>query len=72
MACQLGMGIPKGHIVRAAEYLDYCLILIALDNTAQFGQKLPIFSGNGLPHDQLAAQLVRQASLGEDSDDPVR
>ncbi|MDR3239658.1 MAG: V-type ATP synthase subunit B [Clostridiales bacterium] len=27
------------------------------------GQKLPIFSGNGLPHDQLAAQIVRQASL---------
>ena len=28
------------------------------------GQKLPIFSGNGLPHDQLAAQIVKQASLG--------
>lgn len=27
------------------------------------GQKLPIFSGNGLPHDQLAAQIVRQAKL---------
>jgi V/A-type H+-transporting ATPase subunit B len=33
------------------------------------GQKLPIFSGNGLPHDQLAAQIVRQASLGADSDE---
>ena len=32
------------------------------------GQKLPIFSGNGLPHDQLAAQIVQQASLG-DSDE---
>ena len=29
------------------------------------GQKLPIFSGNGLPHDQLAAQIVKQASLGD-------
>ena len=28
------------------------------------GQELPIFSGNGLPHDQLAAQIVKQASLG--------
>lgn len=28
------------------------------------GQKLPIFSGNGLPHDQLAVQIVRQAQLG--------
>ena len=33
------------------------------------GQKLPIFSGNGLPHDQLAAQIVKQASLGENSDE---
>ena len=33
------------------------------------GQKLPIFSGNGLPHDQLAAQIVKQASLGSDSDE---
>jgi len=30
------------------------------------GQKLPIFSGSGLPHDQLTAQLARQATvLGE-------
>ncbi len=27
------------------------------------GQKLPIFSGSGLPHDMLAAQIVRQATL---------
>ena len=37
-------------------------------NTLVRGQKLPIFSGNGLPHDQLAAQIVQQASLG-DSDE---
>jgi len=30
------------------------------------GQKLPIFSGSGLPHDDIAAQLARQATvLGE-------
>ena len=28
------------------------------------GQKLPIFSGNGLPHDKLAVQIVRQAKAG--------
>ncbi|MBN1582984.1 MAG: V-type ATP synthase subunit B [Anaerolineae bacterium] len=33
-------------------------------NTLVMGQKLPIFSGSGLPHDQLAAQIVRQATLG--------
>lgn len=27
------------------------------------GQKLPIFSGNGLPHDRVSAQIVRQARL---------
>jgi V/A-type H+-transporting ATPase subunit B len=37
----------------------------ALDgmNTPVLGQKLPIFSGSGLPHDELAAQIVRQATL---------
>jgi V/A-type H+/Na+-transporting ATPase subunit B len=32
-------------------------------NTLVRGQKLPIFSGSGLPHDQLAAQILRQARL---------
>ncbi len=37
----------------------------ALDgmNALVMGQKLPIFSGSGLPHNQLAAQIVRQASI---------
>ncbi len=34
------------------------------------GQKLPIFSGSGLPHNQLAAQIARQAAVLERSDDP--
>jgi V/A-type H+-transporting ATPase subunit B len=44
----------------------------ALDgmNTLVLGQKLPIFSGSGLPHDQLAAQIVRQATLGRAQDGP--
>lgn len=32
-------------------------------NTLIRGQKLPIFSGNGLPHNQLAAQIARQAKI---------
>ncbi|MDR1586337.1 MAG: V-type ATP synthase subunit B, partial [Treponema sp.] len=32
-------------------------------NTLIRGQKLPIFSGSGLPHNQLAAQIVRQARI---------
>jgi len=42
-------------------------------NTLIRGQKLPIFSGNGLPHNQLAAKIVRQAKIvdkdGNPSDD---
>ena len=33
------------------------------------GQKLPIFSGDGLPHDNLAVQIARQAKVVDDSDD---
>ena len=37
-------------------------------NTLVRGQKLPVFSGSGLPHAQLAAQIARQARvLGGDS-----
>ncbi len=38
-------------------------------NTLIRGQKLPIFSGNGLPHNELAAQITRQAKIrGEGGD----
>lgn len=36
-------------------------------NTLLRGQKLPLFSGAGMPHDQLAAQIVRQATLGKEA-----
>ena len=36
-------------------------------NTLVRGQKLPIFSGSGLPHAQLAAQIARQAKVLDDS-----
>ncbi|MFO8077717.1 MAG: V-type ATP synthase subunit B, partial [Thermoplasmatota archaeon] len=32
-------------------------------NTLVRGQKLPIFSGSGLPHNQLASQIARQAKV---------
>ncbi len=32
-------------------------------NTLVRGQKLPVFSGNGLPHSQLATQIARQAKV---------
>ncbi|MBL8968190.1 MAG: V-type ATP synthase subunit B, partial [Spirochaetaceae bacterium] len=39
-------------------------------NTLIRGQKLPIFSGNGLPHNRLAAQIVRQARILRRGADP--
>jgi len=32
-------------------------------NTLVRGQKLPVFSGSGLPHNELAAQITRQANV---------
>ena len=37
-------------------------------NTLVRGQKLPIFSGNGLPHNQVAAQIARQARVLNDDE----
>ena len=48
---------PRNYIHTGISAIDGLTTLIR-------GQKLPIFSGNGLPHDQLAAQIVKQASLG--------
>ena len=53
---------PRNFIQTGISAIDGLTTLIR-------GQKLPIFSGNGLPHDQLAAQIVKQASLGGDSDE---
>ena len=53
---------PRNYIRTGISAIDGLTTLIR-------GQKLPIFSGNGLPHDQLAAQIVKQASLGSDSDE---
>ena len=52
---------PRNYIKTGISAIDCLTTLIR-------GQKLPIFSGNGLPHDQLAAQIVKQASLGENSE----
>ena len=43
--------------------------LSAIDgmNSLVRGQKLPIFSGSGLPHDRVSAQIVRQAQLLDES-----
>ncbi len=41
-------------------------------NTLVRGQKLPIFSGSGLPHANLAAQIARQAKVSGADGSEVR
>ncbi|MCI4456766.1 MAG: V-type ATP synthase subunit B [Desulfurococcales archaeon] len=38
-------------------------------NTLVRGQKLPIFSGGGLPHNMLAAQIARQATVRREGEE---
>jgi V/A-type H+-transporting ATPase subunit B len=63
-------GMPVNPAARAypREFIQTGLSTIDGLNVLVRGQKLPIFSGSGLPHNRLAAQIVRQARLpGEES-----
>lgn len=53
---------PRNYIRTGISSIDALITLIR-------GQKLPIFSGSGMSHDKLAAQIVRQAQLSEGSDE---
>jgi V/A-type H+-transporting ATPase subunit B len=59
-----GQPINPTARVYPRDYIQTGISTIDGLNTLVLGQKLPIFSGSGLPHDQLAAQIVRQAALG--------
>ncbi|MEM0087291.1 MAG: V-type ATP synthase subunit B, partial [Candidatus Micrarchaeaceae archaeon] len=48
--------MPSDFIETGVSGIDGLMTLVR-------GQKLPIFSGSGLPHNQLAAQIVRQAKV---------
>lgn len=58
-------GRPMNPVARMypKDYLETGISSIDTLTTLIRGQKLPIFSANGLPHNQLAAQIVRQAKL---------
>ena len=49
---------PRNFIQTGISAIDGLMTLIR-------GQKLPIFSGDGLPHNELAVQIARQASIKE-------
>ncbi|MCW1293870.1 MAG: V-type ATP synthase subunit B [Candidatus Parvarchaeota archaeon] len=48
---------------RPSEFIQTGISAIDCLNSLVRGQKLPIFSGSGLPHNRLAAQILRQATL---------
>jgi len=50
---------PRSFIQTGMSAIDGLMTLIR-------GQKLPIFSGDGLPHDRIAAQILRQATVTSD------
>ncbi|MFB6152375.1 MAG: ATP synthase subunit B [Haloarculaceae archaeon] len=49
-----------------AEFIQTGVSAIDGMNTLVRGQKLPIFSGSGLPHSDLALQIARQATVPEE------
>ena len=52
---------PKNYINTGVSSIDALMTLIR-------GQKLPIFSGSGMKHNELAVQIVRQASISDSED----
>lgn len=63
-------GLPMNPSARdyPAEFIQTGVSAIDGLNTLVRGQKLPIFSGSGMPHANLAAQIARQAKvLGDDA-----
>ena len=58
-------GLPMYPAARAypSEFIQTGVSAIDGLNTLVRGQKLPIFSASGLPHNQLAAQIARQAKV---------
>jgi V/A-type H+-transporting ATPase subunit B len=61
-------GLPINPYARRypREFIQTGLSAIDGMNALVRGQKLPIFSGNGLPHDRVVAQVIRQAKLLEE------
>ncbi len=58
-------GLPMNPAARdfPSEFIQTGISSIDGLNTLVRGQKLPIFSGSGLPHAQLAAQIARQSRV---------
>jgi V/A-type H+-transporting ATPase subunit B len=57
----VGRRYPRNYIETGISSIDGLTTLVR-------GQKLPLFSGDGLPHNELAAQIVKQARISGDDE----
>jgi len=64
-------GEPLNPVMRVypRDYIQTGISSIDVLTTLIRGQKLPIFTGTGLPHDQLAVQIVRQAKIADNKNE---
>jgi V/A-type H+-transporting ATPase subunit B len=69
-------GLPINPVARASprDFIETGITTLDLMNSLVRGQKLPLFSGGGLPHDRLAVEIasharLRQGSVGKPGSD---
>ncbi len=58
-------GLPINPVARAGprDFIETGITTLDLMNSLVRGQKLPLFSGGGLPHDRLAVEIAQHARL---------
>ena len=66
-------GLPMNPVARAMprDFIETGVTALDLLNSLVRGQKLPLFSGGGLPHDRLAVDIASHARLRQEEEDFV-
>jgi len=66
-------GLPMNPVARAMprDFIETGVTALDLLNSLVRGQKLPLFSGGGLPHDRLAVDIASHARLRQQEEDFV-
>jgi V/A-type H+-transporting ATPase subunit B len=62
-----GLAINPARRALPRDFIETSISTIDLMNSVVRGQKLPLFSGGGLPHDRLATEIALHARLRGDS-----
>ena len=63
-----GVAINPAHRALPRDFIETGVSAIDLMNSLVRGQKLPVFSAGGLPHDQLAIEIATNARLRKDTE----